>query len=232
MGSSNKHKHQKCANKTMSLAASSGLSTGEGWRLSKESIGELKTVSEIALSLVAMAGVVAVSVVAPNLLQLIPKARKFKQSFRKLSPNDKRKKITQTFYYLRRSGLVKFEESPGGFLLSLTALGKSRLPKLNMDSLTIKKPRSWDGHWWMVAGDIPTKNYRQAADQLRQKLKDMGFYPLQRTLWLYPFNPVKELQFILAQFGIERFVTIMEIVRLDKEDGTIAGNHFKKLGIL
>lgn len=60
----------------------------------------------------------------------------------------------------------------------------------------------------------------------------MGFFPLQRTLWFYPYDPRSEVEFIITYYGIERFVTVMEIYRLDKDDESKMLSHFKELKIL
>ena len=86
----------------------------------------------------------------------------------------------------------------------------------------------------MVAGaaDIPTKNYRRGADMLRRKLKELGFFSLQRTLWFYPFDPRKELEYVVNSFGIANFVTLMEVSRLDRDDEEIMKKFFRVSKIL
>jgi len=201
-------------------------------KLSQKDIEHLKTASGVALAIVAAAGVIAISAAAPNLFSAInsflPKGKKY----RGLDHRQKTKKVAETFYYLKRSGLVRFEQSKGEWLLSLTALGRKRLPGLQRGSLRVPKAKKWDGCWWLSAADIPTKNYRQGADLLRKKLKEMGFYPLQRTLWLYPFDPRKEIEFVAQTFGIGQFVTVMKIAALDIQDKDVLERHFRKLGLI
>ncbi len=86
----------------------------------------------------------------------------------------------------------------------------------------------------MVAssGGHPHKKYRQGADLLRRKLKQLGFYPLQRSLWFYPYNPVEEIEYISNYFGIGQFVTIMEICKLDIQDAKKLEKYFKASNIL
>jgi len=135
-----------------------------------------------------------------------------------MSKKQRDRKLAKTFYYMKRSGYVIMKPTRGDFKIFLTHLGRKRYQKLNFQTLQIQKPKKWDHRWWQVAADIPTKKYRRGADLLRQKLKDLGFYPLQRTLWFYPYDPRTEIEFIISQFGIERFVTVMEVSRLDLDD--------------
>ena len=41
-----------------------------------------------------------------------------------------------------------------------------------------------DGQWRLALADIPSNPYRPNADQFREKVKRMGLYPLQRTVWV------------------------------------------------
>lgn len=201
-------------------------------KLSKAQIAGLKRGSEIALALIAAAGIITISAVAPNLFGALNELFFKKGKHRDLSHREKVRKLNETFYYLKRSGLVNFRRSGRDWLLSLTHLGKARLPKLDISAVTVPKPKSWDGRWWLVAADVPTKNYRQGADLLRRKLKDMGFYSLQRTLWLYPFDPRKEIEFVSQTFGIASFVTVMEIARMDVQDESVLKRYFRKINLI
>lgn len=60
----------------------------------------------------------------------------------------------------------------------------------------------------------------------------MKFYPLQRTLWLYPYDPRLEIEFLIQHYGIERFVTVMEVNRLDRDDERVLKAYFENAGII
>ncbi len=201
-----------------------------GFEVTDEDIENLRHSADVILAVLAALGVATVAIVAPNALQAIHKL--FLRKSRHLSSKQKETKTLQTFYYLKRSGFIKFRPSKHDFKIWLTEKGKNRLQKISFEALKIAKPPKWDGKWWQVAADIPTKKHRRGADLLRQKLKLMGFYPLQRTLWFYPFDPRKEMQFIIETFGINNFVTVMEINRMDKEDENLMRHHFKKLKVI
>ena len=74
--------------------------------------------------------------------------------------------------------------------------------------------------------DIPSKTHRIAADMLRHKLKKIGFYPLQRTVWVHPYNPTKELNELTEYYDLGKFVTILEAKRIDAEDEKKLLNYF------
>ncbi|MDE2311729.1 MAG: hypothetical protein KGJ93_01390 [Patescibacteria group bacterium] len=209
----------------------SGQSSKLHVHLSAAQLAHLRSVSEIVLATVAVAGTVLLAAVAPNIFQAVDKLFIHK-SRKKISFSKKKAKIQQAIYYLKRTGKIKVGASKGQLRVRLTNLGRKRVEEADFGSLAVPKPSGWNQKWWQVAADIPTKQYRQAADALRWKLKQMGFYSLQRTLWLYPYDPRRELQMVVDRFGVGRFVAVMEVSGLDKDDEGKMKRYFKQRGIL
>lgn len=186
--------------------------------LSEKQIEKLTTVGHVILATIATAGLITIAATMPNALGALSLLHKKRYPHRKFTKQQRDRKTTDTFYYLKRSGYIKMKRTKGDFKILLTSLGRKRLKKLNFETLSVPRPPSWDGKWWQIAADIPTKTHKYGADLLRQKFKDMNMFPLQRTLWFYPFDPRSEVEFIANRFNIGRFVTVMEINRLDKDD--------------
>ncbi|MBI4054053.1 MAG: hypothetical protein HY397_01850 [Candidatus Doudnabacteria bacterium] len=216
----------------LSSSISAVLPRDPGFKLSETQLKVLRTASKVALALVALAGTVAISVVAPNLFQVFGALYEKRGKSQSFSTKEKKQKITQTFYYLKRSGLIRFKPDGNDWILCLTDLGKKRFSKLSLDLLSVPKAKHWNGRWWLVAADIPTKSHRPGADLLRNKLRQMGFYSLQRTIWLHPFDPRKEIEYITRAFEINNFVTVMEVARIDREDEQKIKSHFKQSRVL
>lgn len=89
------------------------------------------------------------------------------------------------------------------------------------------KPKSgaWDKKWRLVIFDIPTyqKNAREA---LRHKIKEMGFYPLQKSVFITPYPCEDEIDFISSVFEIDRNnVLILEVSKFEGEEKL--RNYFK-----
>lgn len=199
---------------------------------SSDQIEKLKTASAIALTFIGVAGVAALSAVAPNVIGVIGKLALEKCPQRKFTKKEKGRKLADVFYYLKKSGQIQMRPILNDFRISLTKLGKKRFQRLRFDTMEIERPKTWNGKWWQIAADIPTKKHKRGADLFRQKLKDMKVFPLQRTLWFYPFDPREEIEFIANYYNIGRFVTVMEINRLDREDEKLMKEHFTKEGVL
>ena len=191
------------------------------FELSNEQVDALKNIGETILGIGAVLGVIAITAIAPNALRIINKAKWAKKTYRSLGSKkqDQRKKITSSFYYLKRQGMIELKEKDGNYLMKLTEKGRKRVQKMSLRALKINRPKKWDGFWWMVIADIPIE-LRSQAHSFRNKLKQLGLFTLQRSVWVYPFDPRNEIAFIAALNGLDRYITTFKASDLESEDET------------
>ncbi len=111
------------------------------------------------------------------------------------------RKFSDSFQNLRRQGLIKIEKKNHQIYISLTEKGKAKAGWMQIDTLKIKRPKKWDRKWRIVIFDIAQlkKIYREA---LRGKLKELGFVPLQKSVWVYPFDCRDEINLLKNFFGL------------------------------
>lgn len=166
--------------------------------------------TKIILAVLAVAGILTIAVMAPNVFQIFGKykcARKYPL-----------RNLRQATYRLRKQGLIEIiKEKDNSLVIRLTKNGKTRVKELALDNLTIPKPKKWDKKWRLVIFDIPNK-YKPAREALRKKLKELGFYQLQKSVWAYPFSCEDEILFISHVFNVERFIEILTVERLLHKD--------------
>ncbi|MDI6591689.1 MAG: hypothetical protein QME61_02000, partial [Patescibacteria group bacterium] len=114
-----------------------------------------------------------------------------------------RKKVYDAFYQLRKEGCIKLEKKNHQIYISLTKKGRKKAGWLQIDSLKLKRPRKWDSKWRIVIFDISQlkKLYREA---FRGKLKQLGFYCLQKSVWVYPFDCRDEVELLRNFFGLSK----------------------------
>jgi len=142
----------------------------------------------------AVAGAVSIAATSPffliNLLKGYKKWRKYPK-----------KKLSDTFYNLRRRGLIEIQKKNHQIYISLTEKGKKKVGWMQIDSLKIKRPKKWDKKWRIVIFDIAQlkKLYREA---FRGKLKELGFYPLQKSVWVHAFDCQAEIELLKDFFGL------------------------------
>lgn len=111
--------------------------------------------------------------------------------------------IVREFYNDR---LVDYRENKDGEVeIILTKEGRKKAIKYQLDEMEIKKPEKWDDKWRMVIFDIPEKK-KKAREALRNKLKDLGFKELQKSVFIHPYECEDEIDFITEVFEIRSYV--------------------------
>jgi len=127
----------------------------------------------------------------------------------------KKEKFLQDLKRLQDRQLIDYRQLPDGKVkIILTKFGKKKILIYDLDNLKLKKQR-WDGIWRLVIFDIP-ENQKKARNALRQKIKDMKFYPLQKSVFITPYHCENEIDFICSVFDIDRNnVLILEVKKFE-----------------
>src|SRR3989338_11713487 len=140
-----------------------------------------KSLTADTLQQVALGGVaVLVAASSPFLMHQIAKyyfKEKTKEALRRRA---------RRLQELKRKKLLAFEELPNGMVrIKLTQNGTMLVREYNLDRLMLQRPGKWDGTWRLVIYDIP-RPHKRARDAFRMKIKQMGLYPLQKSVWVSP----------------------------------------------
>lgn len=118
---------------------------------------------------------------------------------------------------LYQSKLVDYKEkSDGTISMILTDNGKKRAIQYNLDSMEIKRPKQWDRLWRLVIFDIPEEE-RKGRNALSTKLKELKFYPLQKSVFIHPYECKNEIDFIAELFNLRPYVRLFTIKETDIE---------------
>ncbi len=179
----------------------------------KYSKGELA--KEILKGL-ALGGFIAVCFVAPNMAQVL-------KLFDAKKDKDKRK-IRRSLNNLNKQKLVKISyDKKGNQVIKITEGGKKRILKYKYQDLKIDKTKKWDKLWRLVIFDIP-EVHKIARDGMTFKLQDMGFFALQKSVFISPYDCKDKLDFICEYFKIGDFVNYFVIKEV--EDDSYLKKHF------
>lgn len=124
---------------------------------------------------------------------------------------------------LYRSKLIDFQErNDGTQVLTLTEDGKKRVLTYNFDKLKFKKQNNWDSYWRVIVFDIPEK-LKKERNTLSQKLKFAGAYPLQKSVFVYPYDIKDEFDFLIEFLNLRKYVRFMLVKEIDN------GLHLRKI---
>lgn len=73
-----------------------------------------------------------------------------------------------------------------------------------------KMNKKWDGRFRLVFYDLPNDRHN-SRKRLREILKQLGFRPLQLSVWISPFRVKDELEEYLKNACLSEYVRILEI---------------------
>ncbi|RJQ35754.1 hypothetical protein C4568_00380 [Candidatus Parcubacteria bacterium] len=149
-----------------------------------------RDIQHLILSTIAVAGVLSVALVAPNVVGAMDKLG--------LLPNRRQNEIIKASRerLLKKGYLVRDEGK-----LRLTSTGQAFLLRLQLRHSGLRKPKRWDGRWRLLIFDIPEQRKGQ-RDLVRRTLIQIGFVRLQDSVWLYPYDCEDIIVLLKADFRI------------------------------
>ena len=118
---------------------------------------------------------------------------------------------------MEKQKIIEFRETKKGeTIIKITKKGEERVLKYKFSNLVIPKPKKWDRIWRIVIFDIPNRK-TLARNALREKLREFGFYKIQKSVFVYPYECENEIEFIKAIFDIQAYVIMIRAKEIDNE---------------
>lgn len=125
-----------------------------------------------------------------------------------------KKRLSQNLKRLKKQKLVKIYQEGEYQVVKITQKGKARALKYKLEEMEIKKPKSWDRKWRLVVFDIAEK-LSSARNFFRRQLRQLGFFPLQESVFVYPYPCFDQIEFLRYVFNLGeedvRYVVAQEI---------------------
>lgn len=125
--------------------------------------------------------------------------------------------IQKSLHYLKRKNFIAF---PGKGRFTITAKGKARLSKIKLDKIKVVKPGKWDGKWRLLTFDIPEEKTR-LRDYFRKRLKEIGFYHFQRSVFVIPYPCKEEIDMMCDDLGIMPNVHLITAERFEGDEDLV-----------
>jgi DNA-binding transcriptional regulator PaaX len=176
-------------------------------------MGKMKvspTTKKFLIYLLITGGVVALSILAPQLPYAILRAYFRKKKF-------DRGRFKHSLNRLRDQKLLIWKEIGDQIEIKITEKGKQRALRFKFEEMEIPKPEKWDEKWRMVIFDIPEKK-KLARNVLRDKLKQLGFYRLQKSVFIYPYECQEIISFFREIYEVRSYVHYLVIESVENEE--------------
>ena len=111
--------------------------------------------------------------------------------------------------------------------IQLTRKGKKLFQECRIEDIKLARSGKWDGEWRIIIFDVPQKaNYDR--EFLRNKLKTLGFFRIQHSAWVYPYDCMDEIELVIEYYKLSKYV--LKFTAPLKRDGELI-EHFRKKGL-
>ena len=158
---------------------------------------KIKYYSKETLKYLLLAGVIYIAASNPHFSLRIAK------NLLKIRKDLSKEKARRSFNYLKNRGLVEIKKDGHDVIITLTKEGKKMAEKYQINDLEIERPKKWDGRYRLVIFDIPNST-GFIRNVLRRKLKEWGFYFLQRSVWVHAFDCKEEVKLLKEFLGLSK----------------------------
>lgn len=140
-----------------------------------------------------------------------------KYAVQKIFQANSQRKKTNSFYYLKKRGFIQVQRDGHDIRVALTKRGKELAGKYQIDDLSMPRPKKWDRKWRVIVFDIPSTS-NMIRDIFRRKLKEFGFYQLQKSTWIYPFECKEEVRLLREFLGATpRQIQVLEVSKMESD---------------
>ncbi|MDP2655899.1 MAG: hypothetical protein Q8P17_05345 [bacterium] len=166
-----------------------------------------KDLQHVILASVAAAGIIGVGLLAPNVIGTMAKLG--------IIPNRRQKEyVSSSASKMVKKGLMKFN----GKFYELTGAGKEKLRIWELKNFKLDIPKKWDRKWRLVIYDISEKKKGKIRRQIFDLFKNAGLYPLQDSIWVFPYDCEDIIALLKTDFGVgkEILYIIAEEIENDK----------------
>ena len=178
----------------------------------KISIRDKYTKGELAKDILkglAIGGLIVASFALPNLPQVF--------NFFGIKNSKEKFKLNRALRNLQSQKLIDIYEKGDNMVMEITEKGNKKILKYKFDELELIRPKKWDGYWRAIVFDILEK-YKKARSALTNKLKEMEFYPLQKSVFVCPFECEDEIDFITEFFNVRQFVRFLLVKEINQDN--------------
>ena len=162
-------------------------------------------IQKLILNSVKIAGILAVGLVVPQVIGAMGKLG--------IIPNKRQDEIVRSSASrLAKKGLLVYQNGR----YELTKDGEKKLRQWALQEYKFMRPQKWDKKWRVIIFDIPEKK-KKVRDQIRNLLVSAGFFRLQDSVWVYPYDCEDIIGLLKTDFGIGRDLLYMIVDEIEND---------------
>lgn len=128
-----------------------------------------------------------------------------------------KKQVANAFFWLIKGGYLVKERVEGQDHFFLTLKGIEKILKVKVKQKMQKRQRKMKDKYLVVIFDIPEKE-RSQREFFRNKLKELKFKQLQKSVWIAPTEILKELFAFIKLCKVEPYTRVMFAHRVTPKD--------------
>ena len=175
-----------------------------------------KSLTKEILFMAAAGPIILSTLFLPNAAQMLKPLIRWRKNWNKID----RHLIRNAIKRLNNKRLVALTQKGDNLYIEITENGKKLIKNFDYDNLILLRPKKWDKKWRLVIFDIPEKKKKERR-AFSVKLKDLGFYPLQESVFIYPYDCRDEIDFVCSFLSIDHYVNYCVVDILDKKEGEL-----------
>ncbi|MEK7078668.1 MAG: CRISPR-associated endonuclease Cas2 [Patescibacteria group bacterium] len=176
--------------------------------------GELK---EYVLSAIGLTCVIGGSLLFPSLPIIFGSILGIIQESQGVSPS--KQKVKRVLKNFEKQKLIYIQEKNNEAVVYLTDRGRQKIVKYSLASLLELKRRrkQWNHKWFMVFFDVP-ESERIKRDYLRKFLIQIGFFPYQQSVYIFPYACEQEIALIKKMIEGGKYLSYVIAEKIEYEN--------------
>lgn len=129
-----------------------------------------------------------------------------------------KKKIQRVLKQLEKKQLIQIERKNDELYVTIQDKNDISIIKYSIrEILNLKKKKDWEGKWFMVVFDVP-ETERKKRNYLRGFLREIGFYPYNQSVYVFPYECEKEIGLIKKIVEGGKYISYIIAEKLEHEN--------------
>ena len=127
------------------------------------------------------------------------------------------RRLRNTLNEMIKREMIALHEEDKETTIIVTEKGKKQMLKYNIQKMRLEKPKHWDGKWRVVIFDVK-ESKKVLRNALRNKMQQLEFYQLQKSVYVSPYPCEKEISFIRQYYLVGDEVSYFLATNLEQEE--------------